>query len=78
MLRDTRGGPNDRPKRYTERIETQVSKDAKATLEEMRKAKATPIGVLVRYSVMKDIYIYKNEKKRREALDKKLEDMPNE
>jgi hypothetical protein len=60
------GGPNNRPLRYPMRRIARLSKEADADLLEMAKEKDTKPGTLLRRAIMKDIYIWKNEKKRRE------------
>lgn len=66
------GGPNNRPKRYPARLTTQVSEDARGTLEEMSKVQGKKVAHLVRRSVMKDVYIYKAEKKRHQEIEEEL------
>lgn len=62
------GGSPIRKLRYPIKLTTKVSKDADQTLDEMATARDTKKATLVRRAVMKDIYIYKAEKEKREKL----------
>jgi hypothetical protein len=68
------GGPNNRPLRYPMRRVFRLSKDADAMLVEMAAEGNTKVAYLIRKSVMKDIYIYKAEKEKREAAAAALAD----
>lgn len=73
-----RGGPINRPKRYTVKHTVYISPDAAATIEEMATLKKTTIATIERRAIMKDVFIYKSEKKRREELEAtegKIEDV---
>jgi hypothetical protein len=69
-----RGGPIDRRLRYPVAKTVKLSQDAVDTLEEMAERVGegyTPM-TLMRRAIMKDIYIYKNEKKNREQIAQEL------
>lgn len=60
------GGPNNRRLRYPIKLTLKISQDAKDTLDEMATKKSTKPATIGRRSIMKDIYIYKAEKERKE------------
>lgn len=69
-----RGGPNNRPLRYPVVRTVKISQDATKTLEEMaeKAGRGVTVMTLMRRAIMKDIYIYKAEKKRHEEIEKEL------
>lgn len=66
MARD-RLGRRARPMRYPVRKTIRLSEDAAATLDEMGDHQSRKVGKVMRRAVMKDIYIYKAEQKRKAA-----------
>lgn len=66
--KDSLGRPA-RPLRYPVKRTVRLSEDASATLDEMSEHQKRKVMKIMRRSIMKDIYIYKNEKKKREQRD---------
>lgn len=60
------GGPNNRRLRYPVKRTTKLSKEADADLKEMAQAKDAKPATLIRRAIMKDIFIWKNEKRKAE------------
>lgn len=63
-----------RPMRYPKTILSKVSEDALETLDEMAKVKGIKRAKVIRRAVMKDIYIFKSEKKRRALKELEADD----
>lgn len=56
-----------RPMRYPVKLTVRLSKDAGATLDEMAAHQNRKKMKVARRAIMKDVYIYKAEKKKRKA-----------
>lgn len=61
------GGSPLRRRRYSVKLFTRITENADAMLDEMAKDKDVKKAHLVRSAVMKDLYIWKNEREKRSA-----------
>ena len=60
------GGPESRRLRYPVKRTTKLSKDANAELIEFARAHDSKPATMIRRAIMKDIYIWKANKRKRE------------